>query len=410
MEEKVFSSILSVSDNIARSSKVELLRETSKNIVQQIFSSKSGVFIVAGVRGSGKTTILGELYEKENRGLFVNAEIMLKYGIPLLEFLHYAKAKGYDTFMIDEIHVLPDWEKDIKIFYDETKEKIIVSGSSAIALKVKGSELSRRATFYESRPLSLREYIHFRTGKLLPKATIADLTSAEKMRAIEKAMIPYINYYRPFSQFDALPAAFFEKNKDVYINVLERTVRYDLAYLREIDSSYVENVFRAMKLISTIPPGELSYSGMASSLGVGIKLAKEIVNSLNQTGLIYKVPPYGTGKKAVRKEEKILMPLSFRSALCGHYGVSVPKGSLREDFFIQHVGSCSYIKNGIERRTPDFVVGDHIFEVGGPSKGYGQISSMKSSSKTKEKQAFLVKEAVSLGKGEIPLYLFGLLY
>ncbi len=402
MEERTFSDILAVSTAIAEKSKVEKLRELSAAILNEIISVESGVFVITGVRGSGKTTILSKLYEKEKEALFVNSEIILKFGVSLLDFLHYAYSKGYKIFLIDEIHSLSNWEKDIKIFFDETRGKIVVSGSSAIELKAKGSELSRRARFYEVKPFSFREYLFFRTGKIFPKLTIKKIVDSGKKRETEKMVAPYLNYFSSYLNFDALPVAFFEKNKDVYINILERTIRYDLAYLKEIDISYIDNVFKAIKVIATSPPGELSYSGLASSLGVGLKLAKEIINSLAQTGIVYKIPPLAKGKKAARKEEKILMPLSFRSALCSYYGVAPPKGSLREDFFVQHVGKCFYLKTGIDRRTPDFVVQDYTFEVGGPSKNYEQIKNSKN--------AFLVKEAFSLGEKEIPIYLFGFLY
>ncbi len=367
MEEMTFSSVLGVSSRIAETGKVKILRESSKNIVKDIGGRKSGVFVLSGVRGSGKTTALIELYGKERDCLFVNAEILLKYAVPLLDFLQYGYSKGYRAFLIDEVHVIPDWEKDIKIFFDETRSKILVSGSSAIALKTKGSELSRRANFYEMRPLSFREYIFFRTGKLLPQASIKEIIEPDKRRELEKAILPYLNYFSAYLQFDALPAALFEKSRDLYINIVERTIRYDLMDLRGIDASYVENAFRAIKIIATSSPGEISYSGLSSSLGIGIKLTRQIIYSLAETGIIYKIPPYGKGKKAVRKEEKILMPLSFRSALCNSYGVAPEIGALREDFFIQHVGGCRYVKTGKERRTPDFVVDDYIFEVGGPS-------------------------------------------
>ena len=402
MEEKAYLSILAVSANIADKSRVEILREHSKEIANEILKRKEGVFIIVGVRGSGKTTILAELLKYEKEPLFLNAEIVVRHGEQLLDLLHYAYAKGARSFLIDEAHIFPEWEKDIKIFFDETRTKIIISGSSAVSLKVKGSELSRRATFFETMPLSFREYLSFKTGKLLPKVLIKDIIDMEKRRALEKSVIPFLNYFQPYLQFDALPAAFFEKNKDVYINIIERTIRYDLLYLREIDASYVDNAFRLIKAVSTSSPGKLSYSGLSSSLGIGIKITKEIVNSLARTGLIYTIAPHGSGKGAVRKEEKILMPLSFRSALCSYYGISPLKGALREDFFVQHVGHCDYLKTGVERRTPDFVVGDYIFEVGGPSKNYGQIKGMKN--------AFLVKEASFQSKEEIPIYLFGLLY
>ena len=402
MEERIFTEIMNVSASIAEKGKVDSLRESSKTILRDILSKDKGVFIITGVRGSGKTTILSEIYKSEKNTLFINAEIIIKQSISLLDFMHYAFVKGYKLFLIDEIHVLPNWEKDVKIFFDETKEKIIVSGSSAIALRAKGSELSRRASFYETKPLSFREYLSFKTGENLPKLTINDLVNKNKIKELEKTIAPYIKYYLPFIQFDALPAALFEKNKEVYINILERTIRYDLAYLRNVDANYIENVFRAVKVIATSSPGELSYSGLSSSLGIGIKLVKEIINSLEQTGIIYKIPPYGTGKKAIRKEEKILMPLSFRAALCNYYSVPVLKGSLREDFFVQHIGKCFYFKTGKERRTPDFIFKDYIFEVGGKSKGFKQIKNQKG--------AFLVKEELGVGEGEISLYLFGLLY
>jgi len=400
MEEGTFASILTVSAAIAERSKVKELRPLSAEIVKEILNKNSGVFIVAGVRGSGKTTILAELYGREKNAMFINAEILLKHNIDLLDFLHYAYSKDYRIFLIDEIHALPNWEKDIKIFFDETRAKIVLSGSSAIMLKAKGSELSRRASFYHTKPLSFREYIFFKTKKLLPKVGIRDIV--ERGKDLEKEIAPYLHFFSPYLHFDALPAAFFERTKEVYVNIVERTIRYDLAYLREIDVYYIDNVFKTIKILATSLPAEISYSSLASSLGVSIKLVKEIIGSLAQAGIIYAIPPLGKGKKAVRKEEKILMPLSFRAALCSYYGVVAEKGSLREDFFVQHVGECHYLKTGIERRTPDFVKNGFVFEVGGPSKSYSQIA--------KTMNAFVVKEGLGLKKDELSLYLFGLLY
>ena len=402
MDEKQFSEIVAVSLTIAEKSKVGLLREMSKKIVRELSSASSGVFIIAGVRGTGKTTLLAELYAIEEKALFINAEIVLKYGVDLLDLLHYASAKGYTTLLIDEIHVLSTWEKNMKIWFDETRGKIILTGSSALALKVKGSELSRRARSFELKPLSFREYLQFKTKKEFPVVTLKDLLNPVKRKELEKAVAPYAHYFKTYCQFEALPSAYFEQNKEVYPNILERTVRYDLLSLREVDALYIENTLRAIKVIASSSPGELSYSGLASSLGVGIKLAKQIVSSLQQTGLVYLIPPAGTGKKAIRKEEKILLPLSFRAALCAYFNLPFSSGSLREDFFVQHVGKCFYFKTGRERRTPDFVVDGIIFEVGGPSKDYAQIK--------KTEKAYLVKEIITSSENEISLYSFGFLY
>lgn len=400
MDEKVFSEIVTVSSAIAEQGKVEVLRDQSRLIVEEIQTLKQGVFIVAGLRGTGKTTLLAYIYAHEKDALFINAEMLLRHSIELLDCLHYAMAKGYKTIFIDEIHVFSGWEKDIKIFYDETRAKIVISGSSAIALRAKGSELSRRARTFRLAPLSFREYLQFKTEKRFPVITIKEIIT--RRVELEKQIRPYFAYFQMYCSFDALPAAYFEQNKEIYLNILERIARYDLIHLREIDTSYIENVFRAVRIIVGSPPGELSYSGLASALGIGIKLARTIIYSLEQAGVVYLVSPAGVGKKAVRKEEKILMPLSFRAALCAHYSLPLPTGGVREDFFVQHVGTCFYLKTGKERRTPDFVVDGKVFEIGGSSKSMGQITSMEN--------AYLVKEEAVGSDKEIPLYLFGFLY
>ena len=400
MDERTFSSIVTVSSSIAERSMVRRLRPLSKVIIKDV-QKYQGISVVSGIRGSGKTTLLSKIYKTERDAVFINSEIVLKQGVSLLDLLHYAYAKRYRVFLIDEIHMIPGWEKDIKIFYDETRSKIVVSGSSAIYLKARGSELSRRARFHEMKPLSFREYIYFVSGRLLPKIDIKDIVKGNTKR-IERMLIPYINHYQPYVNFDALPAAFFEKNPEVYINILERTIRYDLAYLREIDNYYIDAVYRVIKSVALSKPSELSYSGLSNSLGISIKLVKEIISSLERAGIVYRVSPYAKGRKSIRKEDKILMPLSLRSALCSYYGISPEKGSIREDFFVQHTGECFYLKTGKIRRTPDFVVGDYIFEVGGKSKSYSQILGMKN--------AYLVKEGINLSGKECSLYLFGLLY
>ena len=96
------------------------------------------------------------------------------------------------------------------------------------------------------------------------------------------------------------------------------------------------------------------------------------------------------------------MPLSLRSALCSYYGILPEKGSVREDFFIQHIGDCFYLKTGKIRRTPDFVVGDYVLEVGGKSKGYAQILNMEN--------AYIVKEGINLSGKERSIYLCGMTY
>jgi len=402
MDDQLFSNIVSASLRMADTAKVEMLREASKNIVEEVIKSGQGVFIVYGLRGVGKTTILSEVSRRTDSSIYLSGDVILKYGSGLLDILHHCEKSGYKTYMVDEIHALPDWEKDVKIFYDETHAKILVSGSSAAALRTKGSELSRRATLFELKPLSFREYVQFKANVKIPKAALADILDPSKRPGLSKTIFSYANEFDPYLRKYALPVSFFENKTDAYMNIVERIVRYDLEVLREIDVHYIDASFRIIKLVAISSPGEISYSKISKDIGRSIKFTMEAVRMLALAGIFYIIPPEGVGHDAIRSEDKILMPLSFRSALCEAYGVAPSIGGLREDFFIQHVDNALYIKTGAERRTPDYRVGDKIFEIGGPTKGWAQLKE--------HKNAYLVKESLTVEKNEIPLYLFGLLY
>lgn len=397
----MFSHVMSTSMRIVERAKVRVLRESSKEIVERI-KSRKGLYVISGLRGVGKTTILSKLLEDIGRSVYFSGDVILKYGVDLLDLLHYSERSGYTTFMIDEIHSVPDWEKDIKIFYDETHANLIITGSSAVALKVKGSELSRRATFFKLKPMSFREYLFFRTGKRFPKLSIDDILDKKRLPELVKRITPYIHEFELYTKRNALPSCYFENKPDVYMNIIERIVRYDLQSLREIDAQYIDAAFKVIKFIATSSPGEVSYSSIANSINRSTKVVQEMVRLLSYSGLFYVVPPVGTGHKVIRREDKILLPLSFRSMLCEEYGVTPSLGGIREDFFVQHVEEARYLKTGVERRTPDYVVGKYVFEVGGESKGWDQLKDMRN--------AYLVKESLSHKEKEIPLYLFGFLY
>ncbi len=401
MDEKLFSNVVSASARSVETAKVSSLRETSKEIVGKI-KARKGLYVICGLRGVGKTTILTELSGPAAKSIYLNGEIILKYGADLLDMLHHSEQAGYSTFMVDEIHVIPNWEKDIKIFYDETHHNTVITGSSAAALKVRGSELSRRATIFNLEPLSFREYLYFKTSKRFEKIRMEDLLDRKTLQVVIKQLTPHTGDFELYTRRNALPAAYFEDNPAVYLNIVERTVRYDLQSLHETDAHYIDAAFKAIKFVATSSPGDVSYSGLASSIHSSTRVVQEMIRLLSYSGLFYIVPPEGIGHKAVRKEDKILMPLSFRSALCESYGTSPSVGGIREDFFIQHVESAKYLKTGTERRTPDFLVGDCIFEVGGNSKGWAQLKERKN--------AYLVKESLLFQEKEIPLYAFGFLY
>jgi len=326
------------------------------------------------------------------------SEFLVKQGYDLYETLTHAYNQGFETFGIDEVQVIQEWSRDIKLFYDESRAKIILTGSSAIDLAIKSSDIARRVHISELRPFSFREYIYFKTKTLLKKCTLEEII--EKRFELAKEIAPFIGFYQEFVDHYGLPAAFFE-GKEVYSGAIERIVYHDLLSLKSIDNSYIDSTFKLLKFIASSKPGETSYNSIANSIGRSTKFTIELIRLLSLSGLLTIVSPYGSGHKSIRGKNKIMLPLSFRNALGEYFAVPIEKGALREDFFIHHVKNTQYFRE-TGKKVPDYCVDDYIFEIGGARKSTAQIKGLHHS--------FIVKESLSVARDEIPIYLFGLLY
>ena len=397
MDENDFTRLLSYSERVSREKTVEVLRPVSQELLESVRNQKiiSGI---KGLRGVGKSSLLIDILRKSEKSIYINAEFLLKHGYGLYDTLTYAYSQGFTTFGIDEIQVIREWPEDIKLFYDESRTKVILTGSSAIDIAVRSSDLARRIYVSELRPFSFREYIYFKTKTLLRKRTIREII--EERLESAKEIAPFIGLYPEFLNHYGLPAAFFE-GKEVYPGIVERIVYHDLLSLKSIDTGHIDSAFRLLKFIASSKPGETSYNSVANSIDRSVKFTIELIRLLSISGLLTIVPPYGKGHKSIRGENKIMLPLSFRNALGGYFGVSIEKGALREDFFLHHVKTAAYVRE-TGKKVPDYHVDDHLFEIGGRAKGASQLRGAEDS--------FVVKESLSVASGEIPLYLFGLLY
>jgi uncharacterized protein len=136
------------------------------------------VLVLKGIRRCGKSTIMKQLMKrliqqgvKKEQLLYVNLEdyrFEKSMQLKLLELIlevHKEKINAKDKiyFFIDEIQMMPLWERFIRTKYDlEEKLKFIVSGSNASLLsKELSSLLTGRNLTFEIKPLSFLEYKTF---------------------------------------------------------------------------------------------------------------------------------------------------------------------------------------------------------------------------------------------------------
>ncbi|MGQ4914715.1 MAG: ATP-binding protein [Candidatus Asgardarchaeia archaeon] len=153
-----------------------ILREEYLN---QIFKylKLDRIICLTGIRRSGKTTLLYQIVDKliregiePTRIVYLKMDDIIDFFNDLKELENvYMEMFGVDIkdnqvyFLIDEIHVLKNWQRQLKYFIDfKYKSKFIVSGSSRTHLFKDSSEsLVGRIVFINVFPLTFREFLRF---------------------------------------------------------------------------------------------------------------------------------------------------------------------------------------------------------------------------------------------------------
>ncbi len=168
----------------------EVFTEIKEN-TDTYFNTGNGVrmFGLAGLRGTGKTTLLWQLtkhiYKNYTTNIyFLNFTDLITFNIGIKEIKrafekyvvgdHLSAYKEKITLVFDEVHESPMWTKALKALYDEFRIAfILVSGSSALLLQ-STADLATRMIIQHIMPLNFCEYIYF-TYKNIP-----DIKSARK--------------------------------------------------------------------------------------------------------------------------------------------------------------------------------------------------------------------------------------
>lgn len=409
----------------------EELFELSRNLVenynrqyQRYFLKEnkldSRLSVIIGQRGIGKSTVIVQYllshYAKElkaNKALFLQADHFLVNETSLYEIAEQFNSLNGKVLCFDEIHKYGDWSRQLKSIYDTFPDlKIIASGSSALEIYKGTHDLSRRAIVYEMRGLSFREFIEITLNLTLEEHTLTDILRqhaeiardiAQQLKRKNEKIIPLFKRYLAYGYY---PYFLEFENKVLYYLTLEQnihtTIEADLPAINpNLSGSSVKKIKKLLAFIASAVPFTPDLKKLKTILDVGDeRTLKSYLKYLEDAGLILTLTAGGRGMRELEKPEKIyLNNFNQAYAISGHYGANV--GCIRETFFANMLSSLarlSYAKQG------DFRVNDRfVFEIGGRSKKFDQISAIKDS--------FLALDDIEYGSGnKIPLWLFGFLY
>lgn len=376
--------------------------------------------IIIGQRGVGKTTaMIQHLLDASagnsltDKALYLQADHFLMANRSLYEIAEEFHDLGGELLCLDEIHKYPDWSRELKSITDTFPAlRVVASGSSALEITRGSHDLSRRAVVHRMHGMSFREYIALAKGIELPAASLADILNShvlladQVVSALADKRCKVLALFRDYLVCGYYPYVMEYEDRDLFGLTLEQhihtTLEADLpAIYPALNGTSIKKIRRLLTAIAAMVPFTPDLKSLRAMLDISDdRTLKTYLHYLEDAGVILTIAKSGKGLKAMAKPEKIYLnnPNLFY-ALCG--GAEPSSGAMRETFFL------NMLKSGHEVSVPqrgDFLVdGTTTFEVGGKSKGFGQVAGADN--------AWLALDGIEAGNGRIlPLWLFGFLY
>lgn len=293
--------------------------------------------VLMGPRRVGKTVMLFHLVEdliqngvNPKKIIFITIENPIYNNIPLEQLFTYAKeATGIDDkndwhIIYDEIQYCRDWEVHLKSLVDSyRKDKFIVSGSAAAALKFASNESGAgRFTDFLLPPLTFNEYISLKgldriitTTNLKWKDHITEFYSSSHLDELNKHFLDYIN-------FGGYPEVIFSEKIQANPGRYIRQDIVDKVLLRDLPSLYgISDTRELNSLFTTIAynsGGEFSLETLSKKSQVPKNTLKKYIEYLEAAYLIKQVKRIDQSGKRFKRDNFFKIYLtnpSLRSAL-----------------------------------------------------------------------------------------------
>jgi uncharacterized protein len=277
-------------------------------------------------------------------------------------------------FLLDEAHVYPRFEADLKKLYDVLDIRVIFTSSTALGMYESGYDLSRRVLLKTLYPFSLREYAGFKYGQEFDALTLPDIIEKTIPMNVFKAGEHFLSYIQgglmPFALREPRPLALLE-------NILNTIIHKDIPHIARLLTDELDKIERLIRFIGLSGVDGINYSSAARNVHITKYKAEQYITLLERAFVLHRVFPIGTN---VMKEPKIVMALPYRLL---YRPLDEAIGGLREDFFVEAFRSLGkevfYLKSMRGQKTPDYLMRDFediIFEVGGKGKGRSQFKGV----------------------------------
>jgi predicted AAA+ superfamily ATPase len=293
---------------------------------------KREIAFLIGPRQSGKTTLMkvlqDELEKKGERTLFLSLDfeydreyfLSQQSLIKKIE-LELGREKGF--VFIDEIQRKENAGLFLKGIHDlGLPYKFIVSGSGSVDLKAKIKEsMVGRKRVYELYPVSLIEFIHFKTDYRY-EANLLDFFSSEKSK-LDQLLSEYLN-------FGGYPRVILETELRDKIRTIDEIYRgyleKDITYLLKVEK--IEAFGSLIKLLADQVGKLINFTEISNTLGLSLPTLKNYLWYAENTFIIQRVTPFF---RNLRKEISKSPTVYFNDTGLRNYALGIFGRLLRLD-------------------------------------------------------------------------------
>lgn len=354
---------------------------------------------IVGPRGVGKTIMLKQLALANEWSFYVSLDAMEGDLFDLVKTLH--ETMRIRLFLLDEVHVYPRFEADLKKLYDVLDIRVIFTSSTALGMYESGYDLSRRVLLKALYPFSLREYAKFKYGQEFAVLSTQNIVEGKIPVDVFKAGEHFLSYIQgglmPFALREPQPLVFLE-------NILKTIIRKDIPHIAKLLTGELERIEQLVRFIGRSGVDGINYSSVSQNVHITKYKVEQYITLLERAFVLHRVFPMGSN---VMKEPKVVMALPYRLL---YKPLDEAIGGLREDFFVGTFRALGkeifYLKSMRGQKTPDYLIRDSqdiVFEVGGKGKGRSQFKGIDVKTK------IIFADGYDMTGIKRPLFLAGLL-
>ena len=364
-------------------------------------------FIMPGLRGIGKSTVLTQLYldlPLDNSYKFFLALDRVKFlGATMVDVVAVleelvnerleALTKPVYIFM-DEVQYLPDWALGLKILFDRIPKIFIVcTGSSAIKLQT-NPDVLRRSTNLPLHPLDFKEYVAFRRhyakqnpispAKNLNQQIQSALFEASDcqsvFRQLQNLKNPVDDYWQTlgepdiwqtYMRFGSLPLVIKSDSPiqswSAIDTLLNEPLIKDITNFTQLNGSTIETLPTLLRLLAE--SDVISTERISKITSLNKRTVISLLKALGQTAVLNPIRPLGSMYRQVNRPSKYLFTSpAIRLTLIMKAGIADEgrlAGKLMEDMiglYLKRLYPAEFVYYDAKPAGADFIVVDPLQE------------------------------------------------